>query len=394
MTFDKFRNISYKKVLITITLIAVIYGVFCYAKSYYDINILNYTNPEDVVWNYYVKNDCKSKKNMSSQKMALIRADIKATYVDNTDNWIAYCSCGFNNVENELDDFELPDKPTKVILGMSGCDSIVSKANLWNIVCKYYDHDIARELLPNTYLYTKKDLARFYNDYIVNPDRLYILKKNLQRKEGILVTNDYKTIMGGNDDKFVIMQEYLEDPYLIDGRKLNLRIYLLFCYHGSAQYIFRHKQGKCIYTNKKYDKYSDDFETHITSFHLDPNIYDRLPLTTDNLYTYLSEQGKYTDYHSIMQNIDKNLALIAPVFRQTLYQRQSHKKHISTQLFALDYVIDENHISYLLEANKGPDMMAKNKKDEELKHMVLDDMMTIIGLRNSGNQNNWINIIS
>ena len=38
-------------------------------------------------------------------------------------------------------------------------------------------------------------------------------------------------------------------------------------------YFYISKKGKCIYTNKKYNHNDFDFESNITSYNLDMNIY-------------------------------------------------------------------------------------------------------------------------
>ena len=52
---------------------------------------------------------------------------------------------------------------------------------------------------------------------------MYIMKKNIQRKEGLLLTNNLEEILNNNDKKFRIVQKYMKNTYLINKEKLNLR---------------------------------------------------------------------------------------------------------------------------------------------------------------------------
>ena len=57
---------------------------------------------------------------------------------------------------------------------------------------------------------------------------IYILKKNIQQKKGIkLMKGDYQKIRKeAISDNYKVIQTYLNNPYLINQRKVNLRIYL------------------------------------------------------------------------------------------------------------------------------------------------------------------------
>ena len=50
------------------------------------------------------------------------------------------------------------------------------------------------------------------------------------------------------------------------------------------------------------------------------------------------------------------------------------------QLFGLDVILDDKLHPYILEINKGPNMMPITKKDLELKTNIYNDMYNIIGI--------------
>jgi hypothetical protein len=54
------------------------------------------------------------------------------------------------------------------------------------------------------------------------------MKKNIQRQEGLKISKDKNEILNCYKDGYAVVQELLQDPYLINGRKINLRVYCLF----------------------------------------------------------------------------------------------------------------------------------------------------------------------
>ena len=159
-------------------------------------------------------------------------------------------SPGYNNIENELLDIKLKNNKNKYIFGINGCDSIVAKNHIWQSLVKCYGRRGASELMPESYiLYDEKDLELFKKDY--NPNNIYILKKNVQRKEGLKLTQSYKDVINGLNDDYKVAQKYVRDLYLVNGRKVNLRIYLLIVIKNNKIHFYVSHIGKCIYTNKK-----------------------------------------------------------------------------------------------------------------------------------------------
>ena len=107
--------------------------------------------------------------------------------------------------------------------------------------------------MPETYVYdSENDMRLFNKDY--RNSNIYILKKNIQRKEGLKLTDDYYTIINSKYEKYKIIQKYLTNLYLINKRKVNLRIYYLIVIDNNNIKYYLSKLGKCIYTNKDYDK--------------------------------------------------------------------------------------------------------------------------------------------
>ena len=78
-------------------------------------------------------------------------------------------------------------------------------------------------------------------------------KKNIQRKQGLKMTNKLDEIISASKDNFKVAQLYMKNTYLINKRKLNLRIYLLIVCKDNKMTAYVNKEGKCLYTNKDYN---------------------------------------------------------------------------------------------------------------------------------------------
>ena len=308
------------------------------------------------------------------------REGINRTY--NKDESDLYMPCGYNFVESELRGFQ-PTNNNQKIFGINGCDFIVSKNGLWDIIERKYGRTTAKTLMPETFIINKhNDIELFKKSY--KPNRIYLMKKNIQRKKGIKITNDINEILGNTDTKFKVIQEYLSDLYLIKNRKVNLRIYLLIsCLHGKVK-AFVHRLGKCIYTNQDYRENDLNPEIHLTSLNVTHDVYDIRPQSFGDLEQYLGP----SQYQVLMNNIYNNLILVMKATKNKLCRLSNLKNNVSFQLFGLDYVFTNSMYPYLLEMNKGPDMDPKNDTDIDIKTKVISDTYVTVGLINNPSSEN------
>lgn len=312
----------------------------------------------------------------------------------NKKDWDLYIPCGYNNAEKELTQVKPRDDDQK-IYAIKGCDKIVSKNNLWSIIHNTYGRKVASLLMPDTYLmYDASDMTRFKKQY--KPGDVYLLKKNVQRKEGIHITNDLDDIMSKQNTDYRVVQKYIPDLYLIQKRKINLRIYLLIVCRDTQVRCYMHKKGKCIYTNKDFKdpmgaqekEPNFDREIHLTSVNLDKNVYNTRPHNLEELRIHLGEQAYYT----LMDRIVENLIAVMKASKQHICTLASLNKNTTFQLFGLDYVFDDQLHPYLLEMNKGPEMSVKHDKDEPLKTQVLDDAFKTSQVVEDDNNNDFFQL--
>lgn len=330
--------------------------------------------------------------------------------------WVVYLPDGYTQVEKEIPTINLRngdgigDESYKVVMAISGCDKIVSKSNLWILLNHQFGREESAKIIPESYILAyEKDFIRLKKELNVAHDSknnkkngknenengknrnevdIYILKKNLQRKEGLFLTKNRKEILESHKKGYKLVQKYIKDPLLVKGRKVNLRLYLLIVSHNGKNKAFLHQYGKCIYTAKKYDERVLDFENNITSFGLDNNVYKNHPLTINELFRYLqiftdTELNFNQIKELILTKIHHILKCTMEAVDHELGKSVNLKKAYCGQLFGLDFILtNETNIwqPYLLEFNKGPDMTAKTVRDGKNKKNVIDDMFNLLGL--------------
>ena len=277
-------------------------------------------------------------------------------------------------MEKELTEVK-PNSDNQIIFGISGCDLIVSKNSLWKLMKDYYGRKKAKTLMPETWILNdNREMELFLNDY--NNTQMYILKKNIQRKEGLKLTKNLKEILNAKKENYKVVQKYNNNLFLINNRKVNLRIYLLIvCQNGKVN-AYLHQYGKCIYTNKEYNDNVFDFESNITSYHLDMTVYQKNPFSLEELKEYLQKKNK--DYNKLFQGINNIVNLTMISVKDKLCNLKNIYKNKTFQLFGLDFIFDKQMNPYLLEMNKGPDMIPRSITDEKMKFKVEQDIFNIL----------------
>jgi hypothetical protein len=305
------------------------------------------------------------------------------------DDWVLYLPCTYNNLSKEIADVK-PSRPDQRIFLIDNADEISGKNSLWSHLVSAYGREYAMRIMPNTYVLSDVDDRRlFEKEY--DPNKLYILKKNIQRQEGLLITDDKNVILNGDKENYVVVQELLQDPYLIDGRKINMRFYLLvICKDGDID-AYVHNNGFMYYTADKFKAGTKETGPNITTGYIDRQVYVDNPLTHEDLRRYLDDRNRVLNKEeiSILMNSDR----ISDVLFESAYNvlsdavasmrgkicHQGHlKSAISFQLFGADIAINDRLEAQVMEINKGPDLGAKDERDKQVKYSVVTDMLKVM----------------
>jgi hypothetical protein len=295
---------------------------------------------------------------------------------------IIFVPCLYDDTDMEIS--KMPKTKNNFYMVINKCDIFVGKNHLWNFLEQKYK-DKVTNYLPKSYLpYRPESIEELKRDY--KPNKLYIMKKNLQRQEGIKITSNYDELINNKDQEFIIIQELLQNPFLVNGRKINLRVYVLLVIYNEKSYIYVYDDGFMYYTPEYFKKGSMDISRNITTGYIDRQVYVDNPLTHDDFREYLGQARR----DIIFENIRNLMRDVLQPYQEQLISVQSFKGSVQFQVFGADVAVNEDMSTLLMEINKGPDLNYKDERDGKLKKKLLRDIFVTIGVVESDNNNRFI----
>ena len=413
---NKYINKHINYILLTI-IFMIIFIISCYYSYLY------YFNKLESFTDYIFRNKDIKYYRCQDKLLGKITQSIfdEHNIINSNEDWDLYYPCGYNNIEKELkgiqiiNNYENSDSNSdlnsdlnsdsnsdsnkelkknninaKFIFGINGCDRIVSKNNLWTLLESCYGREKASKLIPESFvLNDNEQLNLLKKNFYENKNSIYILKKNVQRKEGLKLTKNLDEIIYAKWEGYILAQKYMSDIYLINNRKVNLRIYVLIMIKNNKIHFYVSRKGKCIYTNKEYNDNDFDFETNITSYNLDMSVYEKNPRFFEELIQYINKNNGEGEGQKLFEKINYILMNIFKCIAGNIYQSKNIAGSVTFQLFGIDVIFNKNLDPYLLEFNKGPDMQGRDEMDEKMKTTVQTDMFKTVGvLNNDDNTNN------
>jgi len=317
--------------------------------------------------------------------------------------------CSYENTENEIEELQ------KVLVGniygtairvfmLNNTDYMVSKIALWKFLRDRYGRKIASTMIPESVDLTDKDeLDAFKKNFDKN--KLYITKNNNQRQEGLEIHNKLETILSSTN-KYILVQELLQDPYLINGRKINLRVYCLLVRDTNNNTLVQvYQDGFMYYTPEYFEKGNPSFKKNITTGYIDRKVYDENPLTHEDFKRYLDNPNrKLSPVEEYFIKTRPNMKLSTYVFTQINHLLKFIlETYITTlgtktlgvgfQLYGADIAINEHLKPMIMEINKGPDLTAKDGRDRTLKENMCRDILKSVGLVQPNVNNKFLTIM-
>lgn len=357
----------------------------------------------------------------------------KTTYDVLSDNNIEYVDenradeaqivfpCGYNAIDHEIR--SLPhltnsERQPKIVFIVDGADEISAKNLLWKNLLKHYGLEQAKIYSPNTYLLIgsdkTQDLKRLKADHTLG--KMYILKKNLQRQLGLEITDSLEKIEQNKGD-YVLAQELLLNSYLVNKRKINIRVYVVVVSHRNNIKIYVYNDGFISYTKKHFEPSDKSNDNHVTTGYVDRKVYVHNPLTHGDFKQYLDlpagdkyhpslesrilsdvEQKIISQGHRISDVVFKRIdELIQNVFIsfKGVICRNAYPNGTNipiygdygVQIFGADVAINDNLQPQIMEINKGPDLVPKDDREAMIKKGLVQSIMDRMGLGNKNMQN-------
>lgn len=343
---------------------------------------INFYPTQENLINYY---QCNTVPTTKAIKDIFSSSDIQLT--DKPENAELYQLCNFDNGDSELNSINKYSN-IKYVNGVKNMDSFVSKAGLYNLLENYYGKDKANILIPKTWLINGEITSVFKE-----PDAsIFIAKKDIQQQIGIkLLKKEELTISllaKLKNERYVVLQEYLKSPFIIDSRKINMRVYILIIVNSEEQpKVYMYNDGFIYYTKKAYS-YTADNDAGITSGFQSREVYKSNPLTHKDFRTYLIKNG--VDHIKLFNNIKDN---ISKVFKACIKSLHSKKGITQFQIFGVDVAPDKDLNIKFIECNKNPSLDFKDQRDGELKTQMQKDAYKLVGLSGVKTVGGFIEIV-
>jgi len=248
------------------------------------------------------------------------------------------------------------------------------------------------DFIPQTYI-LPADYSLFVEDFHKNPNNTWIVKPAMRSQgKGIFLLSKIKQLQKitssplGKSFHNVAMKEphiisrYVNNPFLVGGKKFDLRIYVLVTSYRPLK-VWLYQEGFARFCN-------ENFTTDITEL---ANVFVHL---TNVAIQKLSD--KYNDQHGGKWSL-QSLRFYIETTRgrkaaQQLFDEMNNiiihslksvqnvimnDKHCF-EMYGFDVLIDNNCKPWLIEINASPSLSTTNKSDKILKTCLINDVFTIV----------------
>jgi hypothetical protein len=262
--------------------------------------------------------------------------------------------------------------------------------NYYNMKVKFPDE---YKYMPETYV-LPRDYDIFVNEKLKdfdlnNKTKLWLLKPCASsRGRGIRLLTDVDNI-----PKKIIATHYIYNPHLINGRKYDLRLYLLVTGYTPLK-IYLFDNGLARFCSEEYDlnpeKMSDRY-IHLTNYSInktstnfaqndsvDQEFGEKWTLFT--LRKYFEKNN--LDFNAVWLKIkDIIVKVILSVTDIAIPLIKSFKLSSGNlfELYGVDILLDETLNPWLMEVNLNPSLNCDSQLDLKVKSKLLTDIFNIIG---------------
>ncbi|EGR31534.1 hypothetical protein IMG5_107540 [Ichthyophthirius multifiliis] len=263
--------------------------------------------------------------------------------------------------------------------------------------------DAKTTFMPESYrLYDPQECKQFF-DYIQSDEYKKLIEKqgiafiikqgrDIHRGEGItlLTPNEHKNflqmynngkkckdIKNDNDTDVYQVQRYINNPLLLDGHKLEARIYF-FIASTDPLIIYCEKLALLKKCALPYDKFNFKQETHVCNTSLSKKISDDfvVEFALEGLQDYLLEHKIIKDKNWLENNIYPQIYQ-AIIHLVKSGEHDLFKDSRVNENFAVDFLIDDDSRVWFLENNPNPQLLRSSTKRSMRHFKMFGDLFNI-----------------
>lgn len=211
--------------------------------------------------------------------------------------------------------------------------------------------------------------------------------------KGISVITGQQAILNISRKKKVIMQKYIDDPYLINGKKFDLRIYVLVSGVDPLK-VYIHNEGLTRLSTSNYSlKNIGNKFAHLTNYSINKNAETFKVDDEDNemdgfkwsLATFkkwlASKEGPDVMHRTMDRICDlclKTMIAAESEITPNLHSSANYRTNCY-ELFGCDVMLDTKLNPHLLEVNVSPSLMGSSPLDKKIKGTLVADIFHTVG---------------
>ena len=237
-------------------------------------------------------------------------------------------------------------------------------------------------ILPNEYTFLKDKMDK-------NPNQFWIIKPVASSQgRGIFLTKNINEIPNNFS---MIASRYIDNPFLINNKKFDLRIYA-FVTSIMPLRIYRFNEGLTRFTTSNYNSDKNDRCAHLTNYAVNKNNKNYIQNTQPFDIDYNSSKWTLTSLKQYLEenNINSELIFnkIDDIIIKTLISCENNllsaiSKYCSYQencfeLYGFDILIDDNLNCWLMECNLSPNLHFDAPIDLKIKGEMIAEIFDII----------------
>ncbi|NWU45690.1 TTLL4 polyglutamylase, partial [Hylia prasina] len=191
----------------------------------------------------------------------------------------------------------------------------------------------------------------------------------------------------------LLVQRYLHKPYLIGGKKFDLRIYVyVTCYDPLRVYLF--KDGLVRFASCKYSSSMETLSNkfmHLTNYSVNKKNTEYKSNSDETacqghkwalkaLWSYLTQKGVNSEaiWEKIKDIVIKTIIASEP-YVNSLVKMYVRRPYCCHELFGFDIMLDENLKPWILEVNISPSLHSNSPLDVSIKGQMIRDLLNLAG---------------
>ncbi|KAG7392257.1 Tubulin polyglutamylase ttll4 [Phytophthora pseudosyringae] len=262
------------------------------------------------------------------------------------------------------------------------------------------------DVIPETYLTANDyDQQQFLARFHAEPNVVWILKPpNLSCGRGIkLVSASTHSAPKLSKKKAYVAQRYVANPFLINGLKFDLRVYVAVTSYDPLR-IYLFNDGLVRFCTEKYSTSKSALQNpfgHLTNYSInkknaaafqknqdDAQADEAYALSSSKwslqtLFKYLRDQGKARELDNFQQALEDLIVktLIAVEDKLASASSVGSGRRNGFELYGFDVLLEgENMKPRLLEVNVFPSLSSSSPMDKRIKTVLVSDLFQLVGI--------------